>query len=60
MKKALALDETCSDAYTALGNFRSVYEFNFPDAKKEYERALDPTPTIRPRITGMPPMCWPR
>jgi TolB-like protein/Tfp pilus assembly protein PilF len=44
IKKALALDETCSDAYTALGNFRSVYEFNFPDAKKEYERALELNP----------------
>lgn len=41
IKKALALDETSSDAHTALGNFRSVYEFNFPDAKKEYERALE-------------------
>ncbi|HEY4256792.1 MAG TPA: tetratricopeptide repeat protein [Candidatus Udaeobacter sp.] len=44
IKKALALDETCSDAYTALGNFRSVYEFNFPGAKKEYERALELNP----------------
>jgi tetratricopeptide (TPR) repeat protein len=44
IKKALALDETCSDAYTALGNFRSVYEFNFPGAKKEYTRALELNP----------------
>jgi TolB-like protein/tetratricopeptide (TPR) repeat protein len=44
IKKALALDETSSDAHTALGNFRSVYEFKFRDAKKEYERALELNP----------------
>ncbi len=44
IKKALALDETSSDAHTALGNLRSVYEFNFGDAKKEYERALELNP----------------
>jgi TolB-like protein/Tfp pilus assembly protein PilF len=44
IKKALALDETCSDAYTALGNFRSVFEFNFTDAKKQYDRALELDP----------------
>jgi tetratricopeptide (TPR) repeat protein len=44
IKKALALDETCSDAYTALGNFRSVYDFNFTDAQKQYDRALELNP----------------
>ena len=44
IKKALALDETCADAYTALGNYRSVYDFNFADSESEYERAIELNP----------------
>jgi TolB-like protein/Tfp pilus assembly protein PilF len=43
-EKALALDETSSDAHAALGMLRSVYQFDFPGARKEYERALQLNP----------------
>lgn len=43
-EKALALDETSSDAHTALGMLRSGYQFDFPGGRKEYERALELNP----------------
>jgi TolB-like protein/Tfp pilus assembly protein PilF len=43
-KKALALDESSSDAHAALGDIRANYDFDFAGAVAEFERAikLDP------------------
>jgi TolB-like protein/Tfp pilus assembly protein PilF len=43
-KKALALDDTSSDAHAALGMLRSGYQFDFPGGRKAYERALQLNP----------------
>ena len=42
--KALALDETSSDAHAALGLLRGSFQFNFTGANAEYERALQLNP----------------
>lgn len=42
--KALALDETLSDAHTALGLLRASFQFNFTDAMAEFDRALQLDP----------------
>ncbi|MFN2542709.1 MAG: tetratricopeptide repeat protein [Chthoniobacterales bacterium] len=39
-RKALALDETSSDAIVALASFKTVYEFDYAGSLKEYERAI--------------------
>ena len=44
IQKALALDETSSEAHVALGAFRANFQFNFSAAKTEYERALQLNP----------------
>jgi TolB-like protein/Flp pilus assembly protein TadD len=44
IQKALALDETSSEAHVALGSLRAVFQFNFSGAKTEYERALQLNP----------------
>src|SRR4030095_5415157 len=42
--KALALDESSSDAHAARGMMLSGYQFDYPGGKKEYERALQLNP----------------
>ncbi|MEO6970387.1 MAG: tetratricopeptide repeat protein [Chthoniobacterales bacterium] len=42
--KALALDETSSDAHAALGLLRASFQFNFTGANAEFERALQLNP----------------
>jgi TolB-like protein/Tfp pilus assembly protein PilF len=44
ISKALALDESSSDAHAARGMMLSGYQFDFPGGKKEYERALQLNP----------------
>jgi TolB-like protein/Tfp pilus assembly protein PilF len=44
ISKALALDESSSDAHAARGMILSGYQFDFPGGKKEYERALQLNP----------------
>jgi TolB-like protein/Tfp pilus assembly protein PilF len=44
IQKALALDETSSEAHTALASFRATFQFNFSAAKREYQRALELNP----------------
>jgi TolB-like protein len=44
IKKALALDEASSDAHDALALFRNGFQFNFPAAEKEYQRAIQLNP----------------
>ncbi|MGH7938965.1 MAG: tetratricopeptide repeat protein, partial [Bryobacteraceae bacterium] len=44
IKKALASDETCSDAHDALGILLDGFQFNFPAAEKEYHRAMQLNP----------------
>ncbi len=39
-KKALALDETSSDAHAALGMVKQLYDFDSPGAIAEFERAI--------------------
>ena len=43
-KKALALDETCSDAHAALGGIRQLYYFDTPGAIAEFQRAIQLNP----------------
>jgi TolB-like protein/Tfp pilus assembly protein PilF len=44
IKKALALDETSSDAHDALAILLDGFQFNFPAAEKEYQRAIQLNP----------------
>jgi TolB-like protein/Flp pilus assembly protein TadD/class 3 adenylate cyclase len=44
IQKALALDETSSEAHTALGYLRATFQFNFSAARAEYERAMQLNP----------------
>jgi TolB-like protein/Flp pilus assembly protein TadD len=44
IQKALALDETSSEAHAALGVIRAQFEFNFSAARAEFERALQLNP----------------
>jgi TolB-like protein/Flp pilus assembly protein TadD len=44
IQKALALDETSSEAHAALGWLHATFQFNFSAARAEYERALQLNP----------------
>lgn len=44
ISKALALDETSSDAHAALGELRCNFQFDFPGAAAEFDRALQLNP----------------
>jgi TolB-like protein/Tfp pilus assembly protein PilF len=44
IQKALALDETSSEAHAALGCLHATFQFNFSAARAEYERALQLNP----------------
>jgi TolB-like protein/Flp pilus assembly protein TadD len=39
-RKALSLDGTLSDAVAVLASIKAEYDFDFPDARAEYERAI--------------------
>src|SRR5437870_5676664 len=39
-RKALSLDETLSDAVAVLASIKAEYDFDFPSARAEYERAI--------------------
>ena len=43
-QKALALDKESAEAYTILGSIAEVYEWNFPEAERFYQRALELNP----------------
>jgi len=42
--EALELDDALAEAHVALGSIRKVYDWNWPDAEKEYQRALELSP----------------
>jgi TolB-like protein/Tfp pilus assembly protein PilF len=44
IEQALRLDESSSEAHAARGMLRSTYQFDFPGARTEYERALQLNP----------------
>jgi TolB-like protein/Flp pilus assembly protein TadD len=43
-RKALELDSTLAEAHVPLGYSQLVYEWNFPEARKEFEKALQLRP----------------
>ena len=43
-RKALAIDNTLSEAVASLASYKALYEFDFADALKEYERAIQLNP----------------
>ena len=43
--KALELDETLAEAHTSLGNIKEVYDWDWPGAEKEFQRAIELDPT---------------
>src|SRR5206468_425032 len=43
-RKALSLDETLSDAVAVLASIKAEYDFDFPNARAEYERAIKLNP----------------
>src|SRR5947199_983133 len=43
-RKALSLDETLSDALAVLASIKAEYDFDFSDARAEYERAIQLNP----------------
>ncbi len=44
IQKAFALDQTSSDAYTARGMYRSIFQLDLPGGGADYERALELNP----------------
>ncbi|MCA1638214.1 MAG: protein kinase [Acidobacteria bacterium] len=42
--KALEMDETLADAHTALASIKADYDWNFPEAEKEFRRAIELNP----------------
>ena len=52
--KAVSLDDQLSDAHLVLGGIALTYDWNFPLAKREFERAiaLDPNSAVAHRIYG--------
>ena len=44
--KAVSLDDQLSDAHLVLGGIALTYDWNFPLAKREFERATRSTPTL--------------
>jgi serine/threonine protein kinase/Flp pilus assembly protein TadD len=42
--RALALDETLAEAHSALATYSLHYEWNWPEAEKEYKRAIELNP----------------
>jgi TolB-like protein/Flp pilus assembly protein TadD len=43
-KKALQLDETLAEAHNSLANVLDMYDFNFEQGRKEFERAIQLNP----------------
>ncbi len=43
-RKALSLDEALSDAVAVLASVKAEYDFDFPNARAEYERAIQLNP----------------
>ena len=43
-RKALELDNSLSDAITALASIKAIYEFDFTGRSREYERAIQLNP----------------
>jgi TolB-like protein/Tfp pilus assembly protein PilF len=43
-RKALSLDETLSDAVAVLASIKAEYDFDFPSARSEYDRAIQLNP----------------
>ena len=52
--KAVALDDRLSDAHMVLAGIALTYDWNFPVAKREFERAiaLDPNSAVAHRLYG--------
>jgi TolB-like protein/Flp pilus assembly protein TadD len=44
-RKALELDSTLGEAHVSLGYYQMVYQWNFPEARKEFETALQLRPS---------------
>jgi tetratricopeptide (TPR) repeat protein len=42
--KALEMDETLAEAHTALATVNEEYDWNFPEAEKEFKRAIELNP----------------
>jgi TolB-like protein/DNA-binding winged helix-turn-helix (wHTH) protein/Tfp pilus assembly protein PilF len=42
--RALELDETLAEAHAALGRVLAIYDWDWPDAEKEYKRAIELNP----------------
>ncbi len=53
---ALDLDPNLAEAHASLGKVLYDYEYDLPSAERSFKRAieLDPTPTTRQLINGMP------
>ncbi len=50
--KAIQLDESLSEAHTALANVLLYYNWNFQESKKEYQRALQLNPNNAEALLG--------
>lgn len=44
IQKALSLDDNLAEAYTTLGYIRLFYDWNWPEAEKEFKRAVELNP----------------
>jgi TolB-like protein/Tfp pilus assembly protein PilF/predicted Ser/Thr protein kinase len=54
--KALQLDDSVSDAHAALGWVLWRYDWNFPEAEKEFRRAIELEPNAGSNAHGMYPL----
>jgi serine/threonine-protein kinase len=50
--KALELDDTLAEAHTALANVKLTYDWDWEDAKREFERALELNPSSADAHSG--------
>jgi hypothetical protein len=46
--KAVALDETLPEAHVSLGGVLMFYDYDWPNAEREFQRALDIKPSYFP------------
>ena len=52
-RKALALDETFGEAHASLAKILHLHNWNWEEAEREFLRAIELNPAMRPPIIGM-------
>ena len=56
--KAVALDETLPEAHVSLGGVLMFYDYDWPNAEREFQRALDIKPSLATRRPTIIMLCF--